>query len=150
SLSSNVHGRSLAAPPIVNDVESFQLLDAAGKLHACSRKENSELFSAAIGGYGLFGVITQVTLRLTRRFKVRRRVEVIAVKDLLDWRQRRLDRGFVFGDCQYSVELSGEGESHPGVFSCYQPVDFEVPVTDTPTAFKREDWARLYQLVRTD
>lgn len=150
SLSSNVHSRSLAAPPIVNDVESFQLVDAAGKLHTCSRNENAELFASAIGGYGLFGVITQVTLRLIRRFKVQRRVEVIAVKDLLDWRQRRVDQGALFGDCQYSVDLGGEAESHPGVFPCYQPVDFDVPITDKPTGFKREDWARLYQLIRTD
>jgi FAD/FMN-containing dehydrogenase len=150
SLSSNVHGRALAAPPIVGDVESFQLLDAAGKLHTCSRKDNAELFAAAVGGYGLFGVITHVTLRLIRRFKVQRRVEIIAVRDLLDWRQRRVDQGFVFGDCQYSVDLSGDAESHPGVFPCYEPVEFATPVTDKPIAFAREDWARLYQLIRTD
>jgi FAD/FMN-containing dehydrogenase len=150
SLSSNVHGRALAAPPIVSDVESFVLLDAAGKTHTCSREENAELFGAAIGGYGLFGIITQIKLRLTRRFKVRRRVDVIAVKDLLGRRQERVDDGFVFGDCQYSVDLSGEAEVHPGVFPCYLPVEFDEPVTQKPVGFKREDWARLYQLIRTD
>jgi FAD/FMN-containing dehydrogenase len=150
SLSSNIHGRTLAVPPIVNDVESLQVLDAAGKLHTCNRRENAELFAAVVGGYGLFGVITQVTLRLTRRFKVQRRVEVIAVKDLLDWRQRRIDQGFVFGDCQYSVDLAGDATAHRGVFPCYQPVELDQPVTDKPIALAREDWAHLYQLIRTD
>ena len=36
------------------------LVDAAGALRRCSRTENRELFQLAIGGYGLFGVITSV------------------------------------------------------------------------------------------
>jgi FAD/FMN-containing dehydrogenase len=150
SLSSNVHGRGLKFPPLVHDIESFQMLDAAGELHNCSRKENPELFSLAIGGYGLFGIITQVQLRLVRRFKLRRRVEIIAVRDLLDGYQRRLGQGFVLGDCQYSTELSGQAESHPGVFPCYEPVGADVPVTEKPVRLSGEDWAELYRLMRKD
>lgn len=150
SVSANIHGRSLASPPFVHDVESLQIVDAAGRLLTCNRRENAELFAAAVGGYGLFGIIAQVTLRLTRRFKVQRRVEIIAVKDLLNWRQRRLDDGFVFGDCQYSIDLAGEAEAHQGVFPCYCPVEFDQPVTEKPVALTREDWARLYRLIRTD
>lgn len=150
SLSSNVHGRGLKYPPIVHDVESFELLDAEGKMHQCSRSENAELFSLAIGGYGLFGIIAHVTLRLVRRFKVRRRVEVIAVKDLLERHKQRLDQGFVYGDCQYSTDLSGHAEAHQGVLPCYEPVPLNTPLTVEPIAFSREDWARLYRLIRTD
>ena len=85
SLSSNIHGRGLRFPPIVSDVESFVLVDAHGRAKTCSRRENPDLFALAIGGYGLFGVIAQVNLRLTRRTKIERVVEVIAVKDLMSW-----------------------------------------------------------------
>jgi len=149
-LSSNVHGRGLSFPPIVHDVESFQLLDAAGELQQCSRSENSELFSLAIGGYGLFGVITQVTLRLVRRFKVRRKVERIEVKNLLDRYNERLRQGFVFGDCQYSADLSGDAESHPGILPFYEPAPADTPVTESPVHFAAADWARLYRLMRSD
>ena len=67
SLASNIHGRGLRFPPIISDVESFVLVDAAGRVHTCSRRENRELFALAIGGYGLFGVIAHVTLRLVPR-----------------------------------------------------------------------------------
>ncbi len=50
TLGANAHGRGLNYPPIVSDVESFMLVDAAGKSHQCSRRENAELFSLAIGG----------------------------------------------------------------------------------------------------
>lgn len=150
SLSSNIHGRGLAHPPFVSDVESFDLVDAGGRVRRCSRKENAELFSLAIGGYGLFGLVSQVTLRLVRRFKVRRKVEVIAVKDLLDKYQAVKDQGFVFGDCQYSVDLSGPADEHPGVFPCYQPVDLTTPLDADRKELSGEEWARLYKLLRSD
>jgi FAD/FMN-containing dehydrogenase len=98
SLASNIHGRGLRFPPIISDVESFVLVDAQGKLHTCNRRENQELFALAIGGYGLFGIIAQVTLRLVPRTKVERVVEVIAVKDLLPSVEKRIEQGFVYGD----------------------------------------------------
>jgi FAD/FMN-containing dehydrogenase len=150
SLASNIHGRGLRFPPLVSDVESFVLGDAAGKPHTCSRRENPELFSLAVGGYGLFGIIAQVTLRLVPRTKVRRVVEVIAVKDLLPGVDKRLREGFVYGDCQYSTDLEGSAESHPGVFSCYQPVDRDTPIPEGQKQLSARDWAELYTLARTD
>src|SRR5919198_518779 len=67
SLSSNAHGRGLAMKPLISNVESFTLVSADGKSIRCSRDENSELFRLAIGGYGLFGLIDTVTLRLVPR-----------------------------------------------------------------------------------
>src|SRR6267142_1219371 len=64
SLSANMHGRGLTLPPFISDIESFKLLNARGQLVNCDRSDNTELFRLAIGGYGLFGVIYSVTLRL--------------------------------------------------------------------------------------
>ncbi len=67
ALAANVHSRGLSYKPIVQDVEAFTLVDAEGEALRCSRQENRELFRLAIGGYGLFGVIASVRLRLARR-----------------------------------------------------------------------------------
>jgi FAD/FMN-containing dehydrogenase len=150
SLASNVHGRGLKFPPIIHDVESFVLVDARGQVHECSRKENTELFSLAIGGYGLFGVIAHVTLRLAPRMKVERVVEVIPVRDLLAGVERRINEGCIFGDCQYATDLNGEATVHPGVFACYRPVGDDVPVPDSVKQLSGKDWADLYKLARTD
>jgi FAD/FMN-containing dehydrogenase len=150
SLAANMHGRSLARPPFVTDVEAFELIDAQGRLVTCSRTENAELFRLAIGGYGLFGIIVRVTLRLERRFKARRDVRIIQVADLLDGYRERVAAGYRFGDCQYSIDLTCEPESHPGVFACYRPVDDETLVTSQPAELSRQDWADLYRLIRTD
>jgi FAD/FMN-containing dehydrogenase len=150
SLSSNVHGRGLKSPPLVADIESFTLLTADGKLHTCSRDENQELFSLAIGGFGLFGIVVHVTLRLARRMKVQRIVEVIPVKDLLPWVDKRLAAGFLYGDCQYATDLDAAAEAHAGVFACYRPVPGDTPVGREQKQLSEEDWIALYTLARTD
>jgi FAD/FMN-containing dehydrogenase len=150
SLAANVHGRGLKFPPIVHDVESFDLVDANGKLHHCSRRENAELFSLAIGGYGLFGIIAYVTLRLVPRIKVERVVEIIAVKDLMPWYDRRVKEGFLFGDCQYSTDLDSTPEAHQGVFACYRPAAEGAVVPEDYKQLSGKDWAELYRLARSD
>jgi FAD/FMN-containing dehydrogenase len=150
SLASNIHGRGLKFPPLVCDVESFVLVDANGEARTCSRKENTELFSLAIGGYGLFGVIASVRLKLARRFKVERVVEIIPVCELLERVQQRIDDGFLFGDCQYATSLDSRAEEHPGVFACYRPVTTKRPVPDQRIELPSDDWAALYRLARTD
>ena len=121
TLAANAHGRGLRFPPIAGDVESFVLVDAAGKAHHCSRTENAELFSLAIGGYGLFGIVTEVTLRLVPRQKVERVVKLLPIQDLIESVEARVKDGFLYGDCQYNTSVEGD-DPHQGVFSCYRPV----------------------------
>ncbi|WP_375335762.1 MULTISPECIES: FAD-dependent oxidoreductase [unclassified Bacillus (in: firmicutes)] len=65
SLSVNVHGRDIRHEALIDTVESFRLLTADGTVKNVSREENADLFPYVIGGYGLFGVILDVTLKLT-------------------------------------------------------------------------------------
>ena len=65
SMSVNVHGRDIRYGPLIDTIESFHLLQADGSIIGVSRTKHPELFSLVIGGYGLFGVILDVTLNLT-------------------------------------------------------------------------------------
>ncbi|KRE86489.1 FAD-binding protein [Paenibacillus sp. Soil766] len=65
SISVNAHGRDIRNGSLIRSVESFRLLGADGQIRNVSRFENAELFPLALGGYGLFGVIMDVTLSLT-------------------------------------------------------------------------------------
>ena len=71
SLSVNCHGWQFNRPPIDSTVRSFRLMLADGKIVKCSRTENRELFSLALGGYGLFGIILDVNLRVVPNEKYR-------------------------------------------------------------------------------
>jgi FAD/FMN-containing dehydrogenase len=71
SLSVNCHGWQYGRPPIASTVESFHLMKADGSVIACSRTQNRELFSLALGGYGLFGVILDADLRVVPNERLR-------------------------------------------------------------------------------
>lgn len=150
TLSANAHARGLRFKPMIEDVESFVLVGADGQPKTCSRTENSELFRLAIGGYGLFGVIAQVTLRLVKRAKVERIVKVIPIRTLVDAVEERVREGFLYGDCQYSTDITGENPDHPAVFSCYRPVSADREAPAQQKKLSQEDWARLYLLARTN
>jgi len=64
SISVNGHGWQKDLPPISSSVISFTLMKADGKVVVCSRTENTELFKLVIGGYGLFGIILDVKLKV--------------------------------------------------------------------------------------
>jgi FAD/FMN-containing dehydrogenase len=150
ALAANVHGRGLAYAPIAQDVEAFTLVDARGELRRCSRSENPELFALAIGGYGLFGPIAAVRLRLARRRKVQRVVEIVDTADVARRFEERVRDGFLFGDCQYSTDLGGETLLRRGVFSCYRPVPDDTPIPARQGELSEADWLDLTQLGHTD
>ena len=150
ALGANVHGRGLKLRPIIGDVESFTLMDADGKLRTCSRKENRELFRLAIGGYGMFGVITRVKLRLMPRTKLERVVEVVDTDDVMKAFDRRMAEGYLYGDCQFSTDVKSDGFLKSGVFSCYKPLPADAPMPAEGKELGEAHWRELYYLSHAD
>ncbi len=149
SVSSNCHGRGLTMPPIVSDVEAIRLVRPDASVIECSRNQNPELFRLAIGGYGLFGVIYSVTLRLAPRQKLERVVEMTTVPELAAAFAKRIADGFLYGDLQFSIDPASADFLHAGVFSCYRPVDSETPIPSNQRALSRQDWQMLLWLAHT-
>ena len=150
ALSANVHGRGLKMKPFIADVESFLLIDARGNARTCSRTENADLFRLAIGGYGLFGVIATVKLRLIPRQKIQRIVEVRLIDELPKAFEQRIDDGFTFGDFQFSVDETSDDFLRRGVFSCYRPVDPATPMPGAQPELGDEDWHALLLLAHNN
>jgi FAD/FMN-containing dehydrogenase len=150
TIAANAHGRGLKMKPFVSDVESFVLVDATGTPHTCSRTENSELFRLVHGGYGLFGIVTSVQLRLAPRKKVERVVEIRTVDDLIVAFEKRIADGFEYGDFQFSIERASEDFLQKGVFSCYRPVSMDTPIPPAEKELTNENWRQLLYLAHTD
>jgi FAD/FMN-containing dehydrogenase len=136
--------------PFVSDVESFVLVDAGGVARKCSREENGELFRAVHGGYGLFGIVTSVQLRLTPRHKVERVVEIRTVDDLMPAFDKRIADGFQYGDFQFSIERGSGDFLNKGVFSCYRPVPLDTPMSPAEKQLTDANWRQLLYLAHTD
>jgi FAD/FMN-containing dehydrogenase len=149
SLSSNVHGRGLTMKPFISNIESFTLVNADGKSIRCSREQNSDLFRLAIGGYGLFGLIESVTLRLVPRQKLRRVVEIIRADDLTKRFEKRIGQKFLYGDFQFLVDEKSPEFLQRGVFSCYEPIAEDEPIV-AKKELRDDDWLDLLRLAYTD
>ncbi|PYJ32830.1 MAG: hypothetical protein DME88_09735 [Verrucomicrobia bacterium] len=149
SLSSNVHGRGLAMKPLISNIESFTLVNADGKSIRCSRDENRELFGLAIGGYGLFGLIETVSLRLVPRQKLRRVVEIRRADNLPKRFEERIAQKFLYGDFQFLVDEKSPDFLQRGVFSCYEPIDEHEQIV-AKKELRDDDWLDLLRLAYTD
>ena len=137
-------------PPFIGDVESFTLVDAGGQLVECSRTKNRELFALVIGGYGMFGVVASVQLRLSPRRKVQRIVEEQDIEGVMRAFDARIADGFLYGDFQFSIDSASDGFLRKGVFSCYKPVSDDTPMPAAQAELKPEDWMKLLYLAHAD
>jgi FAD/FMN-containing dehydrogenase len=142
ALSANAHGQGLMFKPLINDVESFRLMLADGSGHECSRSSQTELFRLVIGGYGNFGLITAVTLRLMPRLKYRREVEALKVADIPERHRHCVSAGATYGDFQCNIDETSDGFLRDGVFSCYMPEKSSLPVRSTKP-IDRDGWLGL-------
>ncbi len=112
TLSANAHGRDVDVMQVVDVVERFGLLLADGRVVEVSRTENPELFSLAIGGYGMYGVILDVTLRVTRDEVYEQRSESVDYRKFPAWFARR-----VKGDSDVVLMLARPSiDPHPDRF----------------------------------
>ena len=150
SLAANAHGRGLQMRPIIDDVEAFTLVTARGEILRCSRRDHAEMFRLAIGGYGCFGVITSICLRLSHRLKLRRIVEITTVDTLIPQLAQRVTDGSLYGDFQFSIDENSPDFLHCGVLSSYQPVAADSPTTAIQEGLGKSDWQRLIRLAHTD
>lgn len=150
SLSANIHGRGLTLPPFIGDIEAFTLLDHRGQIVQCSRSENQELFQLAIGGFGLFGFVYSVTLRLVPRRKLERVVEVRDIAGLMEAVGERVKEGYVYGDFHCSVDDRSEEFLRRGVFTCYRPVPDDTAMSERQSALSERDIIEQLFLAHTD
>jgi FAD/FMN-containing dehydrogenase len=149
ALAANIHGRGLAFGPFVDDVESIELLDADGTLRTASRHEDPWLFAHAAGGYGLFGLVLRLTLRLVPRLTLQREVDLVRRAELMPRFDAARARGCLYGDFQFAIDPSSGDFLDLGVLSCYRPVDDAAPDA-APRALQRRDFARLLALAHRD
>lgn len=103
-----------------------------------------------VGGYGLFGIIATVTLRLGRRRKLRRVVNVLDVEEAVPAFYRRLDEGCLYGDFQYAIDPSNRDFLRRGVLACYEPAGDDEDVTGEGAGLTSDKWIGLLQLALTD
>jgi FAD/FMN-containing dehydrogenase len=79
SISVNCHGQDIMNNPMISSILSIQLCDSNGRIITITPLDN--LFYYVVGGYGLFGVIISVKLRLTLNRKIKSEAFMIDIND---------------------------------------------------------------------
>jgi FAD/FMN-containing dehydrogenase len=150
TLSANAHGHGLGSPPIIGDVEWIEMVAADGSAKKCSRRENPELFGLAAGGYGLFGIITAVGLRLVPRQKVRRHVEARTTAELIALIEGRTAAGAPYGYFQYSIDETSADFLRTGILTTYENVSPETQLGTETTDIDTKSLTALLEIVHRD
>jgi FAD/FMN-containing dehydrogenase len=150
ALASNIHGRGLDLPPFVDDIEAFTLVQPNGEIVHVDRIREPELFGLAVGGYGLFGVVSDITLRLAPRHMLERRVQLLRRTELMAAFDQARTEGAAYGDFQFAIDAKSDDFLDLGVFACYHPLPDDTPATAAPLQLHADDWCELLLLAHTD
>jgi FAD/FMN-containing dehydrogenase len=100
TFSVNAHGWPVPYGPFGSTVRAFRIMLADGTLLDCSRTENAELFSLAMGGYGLLGILLDLEVDMVPNTLLRPRFE-------------RMDAG------DFAARFVGAARSEPAVKMIY-------------------------------
>ena len=79
----NIHGKNnFAVGTFGDNVAEFEMVTPSGDTLVCDRERNSDVFHAAIGGFGMLGVFTELRVKLKRVHSGRMKITAVATKDL--------------------------------------------------------------------
>jgi FAD/FMN-containing dehydrogenase len=149
AAAANVHGRGLKMAPLIGDIEEFQIVLANGESVNCSREHNGHLFRLAIGGYGLFGIIVSVTLRLVPKTILRRSVELTNAEEIIDRLNYRVSNGATYGDFQFAIDHNSPSFLREGILSTYAPTQGD-SVNCNNKLLSEIDWFELLYLAHAE
>ena len=121
ALAANIHGKNNFAVGTIGDAtDEFDIVLPSGEVRTCNREQNSDLFHAAIGGFGMLGAFSRVVLRTKKVHSGDLWVHGISTRNLREmmdyFEAHKADADYLVGwvDCFPGGEASGRGLIHHG------------------------------------
>ncbi len=117
-LAANIHGKNnWHAGPLGEHIVEFEALLTTGKNIKCSPSQNSEMFYAMIGGMGLLGIFTSITLQLKKIYSGDLMVTATTQPNFVGMLQvvdENREADYVVGwvDCTVGGRRLGRGQLH--------------------------------------
>lgn len=128
----NIHGKNNFRVGTIGDhILEIDLMLPSGEILTCNREQNSDVFHAAIGGFGMLGVFTRIKIELKKVYSGHLKVTPIGTRS---WRElfekfdeHLPDSDYLVGwvDCFGSGESAGRGQIHRADY--LKPGDDAVP-----------------------
>jgi FAD/FMN-containing dehydrogenase len=127
----NAHGWPVRFSGCGSTVRSLKMLIPDGTLVTCSRSENVDLFQHAMGGYGLFGVITELELDMVPNSRLDPTFEHMSGSDLGTKFARMLEADPSIKMAYGRLDVSLDRFFEDGLLISYRPA---VDQSDIPAA----------------
>ncbi len=150
AIGSNIHSRCLQSGPFVQDVQAMTVVLPDGSVVNCDREHDGDLFRRVIGGYGMFGVVYSLKLRLRHRQKLVRRVQWMMADQAIAHFLARRDAGALHGDFQFSIDPSSPDYCVRGLCTTYEPCDPNLPARPGPSGDEPRQFTALAIMAHGD
>ena len=153
ALAANGHGRGLTYKPIVQDVESLDMVGADGVHAPGAAAQRTPSYSVSLsedtGCSALYTRLRCVSCPLTG-CAVWSKSRASSALNLCS--EQRIADGFTYGDFQYRTDETSPGFLRDGVMSCYIPVPGDEPLTNEASLnlLSEQDWRGLLYLSHAD
>jgi FAD/FMN-containing dehydrogenase len=129
----NAHGWPVPHGPFGSTVKAIRMVLADGTLVQCSRTENAELFSLAMGGYGLFGIIVDLDVEMTPNVLLEPRFERMTPEKFADAFTHAIDTDTSLAMAYGRMSVSRKTFFDDALMVTYRPVA-NPPATLPPVA----------------
>src|SRR5215510_7410523 len=121
TFSVNAHGWPVPYGPFGTTVRSCRLMLADGTILTCSRTENPDLFSLAMGGYGLFGIILDLDIDMVENLLLKPTFEVMPSHAFADRFIRVIDEDKAVQMAYGRLSVARQGFFEEALLVTYRP-----------------------------
>lgn len=137
AVATATHGTGAELTCLSDYIEGLTLVTANGDLLRCSNEENPEIFSAAKVSLGSLGIVSDITLRNTKPYRLKSETRVMPIEELLESADSfaNENRNFEF----YYIPFSGYGMAYLHNIT-------DEPLTDIPKPDDNEGTQTLKSL----
>ncbi len=134
TLSVNAHGVAHDPGQVAPTVKSMRIMTADGKIVTASATQNRELFSHALGGYGLFGVILDVDLDVVPNEVYKWKTTYIDYKDFTDFYKKNIERNNNLGLMYARISVSPASYLTQTAVHTFEKTEWSKPIPELKTA----------------
>lgn len=128
SISVNGHGWQKNLPPISASVIAFTLMKENGEIVNYSIQENQELFKLVIGGYGLFGIVLDVKLKVVENIALQYKYIRLSPNNYINYFKKHITENpnvnLVFG----RLRISDKHFLEEATLNFFEKVEATIPV----------------------
>ena len=90
SISVNAHGRDPRYGPLVETINQMKIMLFNGVVKTINPSQNTDLFQAITGGYGLLGIILEAEIQLTTNQLLQKITEAVSYTEYADYLRQKV------------------------------------------------------------